>query len=62
MSNMAKLFIFSLISSLLLSACSSTSAPTPPKKKNLSVQPHNRPASWEGTGGLGAMMGPQYQD
>ncbi len=43
-----------------LGACSSSNQEVP-KKQNLSVQPHNRPASWEGSAGLGAMI-PQYQD
>jgi len=43
-------------------ACSTTSNTTAAStKKELSVQPHNIPASWEGSGGLGAMMGGQQQ-
>lgn len=44
---------------VFLSACTSTPQPN---KNSLSVQPHNMPASWEGSAGMGAMMGSQYQD
>lgn len=59
---MTRLFLVLASVSFFAMGCANNSAPTPPQKKSLSVQPHNRPASWEGSGGLGAVMGPQYPE
>jgi len=59
---MAKSLVYFLMAVAAFVVIGCSSAPKAPAQKNLSAQPHNRPESWEGTGGLGAAMGTQFSN